>query len=84
MPERPFVIALEEHFQDPDLGALYGPLDANAAAHVRERLESFGDTRLKEMDEAGIDLQVISHSAPSVQKLDAESAKVLASIRALI
>ena len=80
MPARPYVIALEEHFQDPELGALYGPLDANAAAHVRERLESFGGTRLKEMDEAGIDFQVISHSAPSVQKLDAASAVRMAPI----
>ena len=31
MAERPYVIALEEHFQDPELGALYGPLDANRA-----------------------------------------------------
>jgi len=74
MAQQPYVVALEEHFQDSELGALYGPLDANAAAHVRERLESFGGTRLKEMDEAGIDFQVISHSAPSVQKLDAETA----------
>ena len=74
MTARPQVIALEEHFQDPQLGGLYGPRDANAAAHVRERLESLGELRLKEMDEAGIDVQVISHSAPSVQKLDAESA----------
>ena len=75
MPNRPYVVALEEHFQDPDLGALYGPRDANAAAHVVERLESFGGTRLKDMDEAGIDFQVISHSAPSVQKIaDAETA----------
>jgi predicted TIM-barrel fold metal-dependent hydrolase len=74
MPAKPQVIALEEHFQDPELGALYGPLDANAAAHVRDRLESLGEVRLKEMDEAGIDIQVISHSAPSVQKMDAESA----------
>ena len=74
MPDRPYVIALEEHFQDPELGALYGPLDANAAAHVRERLESFGTHRLKDMDDAGVDFQVISHSAPSVQKLDAAAA----------
>ena len=74
MADRPYVVALEEHFQDPELGALYGPLDANAAAHVRERLESFGGTRLTEMDAAGIDFQIISHSAPSVQKLDVESA----------
>ncbi len=71
---KPQVIALEEHFQDPELGAMYGPLDANAAAHVHDRLESLGEIRLKEMDEAGIDIQVISHSAPSVQKMDAESA----------
>jgi 2,3-dihydroxybenzoate decarboxylase len=32
------------------------------------------------MDEAGIDFQVISHSAPSVQKLDAESAVRMAPI----
>ena len=31
MPAKPFVIALEEHFQDPDVGAAYGPLDANRA-----------------------------------------------------
>src|SRR3984893_18370232 len=80
MAERPYVIALEEHFQDPELGSLYGPLDANAAAHVRERLESFGGARLKDMDEAGIDFQIISHSAPSVQKLDAETAVRMAPI----
>src|SRR5271170_8033042 len=80
MAGKPYVIALEEHFQDPELGALYAPLDANAAAHMRERLESFGGTRLKEMDEAGIDFQVISHSAPSVQKLDAETAVRMAPI----
>ena len=32
MAGRPTVIALEEHFQDAEPGALYGPLDANAAA----------------------------------------------------
>ena len=78
MSERPYVVALEEHFQDPELGDLYGPLDRNAAAHVRERLESFGGARLKDMDEAGIDFQIISHSAPSVQKLDRDTAVRLA------
>ena len=78
LAERPYVVALEEHFQDPELGALYGPLDANAAAHARERLESFGGTRLKEMDAAGIDFHVISRSAPSARKLDVESAARMA------
>lgn len=78
MAAKPQVIALEEHFQVRELGEKYGPLDANAAAHVRDRLESLGELRIREMDEAGIDLQVISHSAPSVQKMDAASAVPLA------
>jgi 2,3-dihydroxybenzoate decarboxylase len=72
------VIALEEHFQDPEVGARYGPLDANRNPDLLRRLEDLGDQRIREMDEAGIDLQVISHSAPGVQKMDAESAVRLA------
>jgi 2,3-dihydroxybenzoate decarboxylase len=41
---------------------------------LQERLFDLGELRLKEMDEAGIDLQVLSHGAPAVQRLDAESA----------
>ena len=37
-----------------------------------ERLLDVAALRLREMDEAGIDLQVLSHTAPSVQKLDPE------------
>src|SRR6185437_4111947 len=39
-----------------------------------ERLDDIGALRIREMDEAGVDLQVLSHGAPSVQKLDPESA----------
>ena len=66
------VVALEEHFQHPDVGALYGPLDANRAPQILQRLEDLGDLRIKEMDAAGIDLQVISHSAPAMQKMDSD------------
>jgi len=41
-------------------------------------LDDLGDLRLKEMDEAGIDVQVISHGAPSTQRLDAQAAVRLA------
>ena len=41
---------------------------------LHERLHDLGALRLKEMDEAGVDLQVISHGAPAVQRLDAEVA----------
>jgi 2,3-dihydroxybenzoate decarboxylase len=37
---------------------------------MRERLEDLGVARLKDMDEAGIDVQVISHAQPATQKFD--------------
>ena len=43
-----------------------------------DRLYDLGELRLKEMDEAGIDVQVLSHGAPSLQRVDAESAVTLA------
>ncbi|HET8996444.1 MAG TPA: amidohydrolase family protein, partial [Acetobacteraceae bacterium] len=81
MTAKPFVIALEEHFQIPELVATYPQLDATRAPPIAERLEDVGALRIKEMDEAGIDLQVLSHSAPAVQKIaDAETAIRLAKL----
>jgi predicted TIM-barrel fold metal-dependent hydrolase len=74
---KPFVIALEEHYYDPELAATFdGP--EGRAPETRLRLDDLGELRLKEMDEAGIDVQVISHGAPSTQRLDAETAVRLA------
>ena len=39
-----------------------------------KRLHDLGELRLKEMDEAGIDMQVLSHGAPSMQKLTGDDA----------
>lgn len=75
---KPFVIALEEHYLDPDIKATFGDMDSTKAPPIVQRLDDLGALRLKEMDEAGIDLQVISHGAPSVQKLDPETAVRLA------
>ncbi len=69
MPSKPLVIALEERFQHPAVGATYGPLDANRAPPMVQRLEDLGALRIREMDQAGIDIQVISHSAPAMQKM---------------
>jgi len=74
---KPVVIALEEHYYDPELAATFdGP--EGRAPEIRRRLDDLGELRLKEMDEAGIDVQVISHGAPSTQRLDPETAMRLA------
>jgi predicted TIM-barrel fold metal-dependent hydrolase len=60
MPPKSYVIALEEHYQD-------GVLKQHRGGGVAERLDDVGALRLKEMDEAGIDLQVLSHANPGLQ-----------------
>ena len=70
----PKVIALEEHFTSPGLRALRGEKDTP----VQRKLDDLGELRIREMDEAGIDLQVISENNPATQNLDAETAVKLA------
>jgi len=65
------VIAIEEHYYDPELVALYTGVDAKTGGWVREQLEDIGEARIKSMDESGVDVQVLSHGAPSTQRLDA-------------
>jgi predicted TIM-barrel fold metal-dependent hydrolase len=70
---KPFVIALEGNYDVPELVATFdGP--EGRALEIRRRLDDRGELRLKEMDEADIDVQVISHGAPSTQRLDPETA----------
>lgn len=68
------IIAIEEHYWDPELTKHYTGLEAGRGNETDERLYDFGALRLKEMDEAGIDVQVLSHGAPSTQKLPVEIA----------
>jgi 2,3-dihydroxybenzoate decarboxylase len=70
----PKVIALEEHFTSPGLRALRGEKDTP----IQRQLDDLGELRIREMDEAGIDLQVISENNPATQNLDAETAVKLA------
>jgi len=75
------IIALEEHYLDPEVGKHFkepGP-EARAPA-LRDRLLDVGELRIKEMDEAGIDLQVLSHTAPATQRMDAELAPKVARV----
>jgi len=72
--DTPRVIALEEHYWDADVARQFGVTDEQRPAELRRRLEDLGALRLKEMDEAGIDMQVLSHSSPAVQNLDPDKA----------
>src|SRR4051795_13505348 len=73
------VIALEEHYLDPEVKPHFTGIDSPGRPHLIARLEDVGQGRLAEMDAAGIDMQVLSHAAPSLQKLpDAELAVRLA------
>jgi 2,3-dihydroxybenzoate decarboxylase len=72
------VIALEEHYWDKELAALFVGAEGVRDPEMLRRLYDLGELRLKEMDEVGIDIQVLSHGAPSVQRLEAELAVRLA------
>ena len=73
-----FVIALEEHYWDPELAAGFKSPEVSNRG-LRPQLDSLGELRIKAMDEAGIDVQVLSHGAPATQRLDSDSAIALAS-----
>ena len=74
---KPFVIALEEHYWDAEVAKNFDTPEARNPA-LRQRLDDLGALRIKEMDEAGIDVQVISHGAPATQRMDAATAVPLA------
>src|SRR5437762_6465970 len=78
MATRPQVIALEEHYLDPEVKPHITGRDETRQPQVAARLDDVGQGRIAEMDAAGIDIQVLSHGAPSVQRLDAELAVRLA------
>jgi predicted TIM-barrel fold metal-dependent hydrolase len=75
------IISLEDHFWTPAIaeaiGALRNP-DTDAGGPLAVNLADLGERRLAAMDAAGIDLQVISHTTPGVQHLDADTAMPLA------
>jgi predicted TIM-barrel fold metal-dependent hydrolase len=78
MAAKPYIIALEEHYFDPEVKQHFTGHDARTPPRIAERLDDLGALRLKEMDEAGIDFQVLSHANPSVHKLDPETSVTLA------
>jgi hypothetical protein len=66
-------IALEEHFATP--GFLSGPGSRlKTRPDIAEPIADLGDGRIAAMDDAGIDLAVLSLAAPGVEQLDGPAA----------
>jgi predicted TIM-barrel fold metal-dependent hydrolase len=60
-------IALEEAFLHPRLWEVFPPSLQKRYALIKDRLTDVGPERIRRMDAAGIDLQVLSHVGPGVQ-----------------
>ena len=78
MATKTYIIALEEHYFDPEVKRHTVGQEPTNAPRIVQRLGDVGELHLREMDEAGIDMQVLSHANPGLQKLDAETAVRLA------
>ena len=68
------VIAIEEHYWDEELTRNYQGVEGSRNTEQMKRLFDVGEYRIKLMDEAGVDVQVLSHGAPSLQKIGADIA----------
>src|ERR1700726_3622506 len=53
MAKKPYIIALEEHYQDPEVKQLSG--GPGAGREIVERLDDLGALRIREMGEGGHD-----------------------------
>ena len=67
------VIAIEEHYWDAEMASHFTGTESGRPGETQRRLDDLGALRIKEMDDAGIDIQVLSHGAPAAQKIPADN-----------
>ena len=81
------IIALEEHFATSEVIAAWASLAPEvqdiatrklAGSDIERRLLELADVRIAAMDEAGVDVQVLSFTTPGVQNLDPDKSVILA------
>lgn len=80
------LIAIEEHFLTPQIHAAWknsslgteGTDAFDERKEIAERLEDLGEGRIVLMDEAGVDVQVLSVTTPALQNLGAKESVHLA------
>ena len=68
------IVAIEEHYWDDELASHFSGPEGSKAGIIESRLRSFGGDRIADMDAAGVDVCVLSHGAPSGQKIPADVA----------
>lgn len=71
------VIAIEEHYLDTEINERLNK-QVGGGQETHDRLMDTDKGRLKEMDKAGIDIQVLSHCPPGAQAFDAAQAPAIA------
>jgi 5-carboxyvanillate decarboxylase len=71
---------LEDGYDDPGFRSLWGFYAGASprATALAARIQDLGDARLRDMDETGIAMQILSLTAPGVQVFDAPEAMALA------
>ena len=82
------IVALEEHYVTAELSAAWARLPATErddsqtlnSTEIEARIGELGEIRLGRMDETGVDVQVLSPTAPGVQSLAAQDAVPIARV----